>query len=210
MEISMRAATTRTGSRSRRWIAVVGAAIGSVLLTALVAAPAYADATPNVDGKARTSTTTVATQQGGPRWVQTDPVAFSHDLTGADRAYEQVSEVGALTIPFPGVWEVSYTARTYIGLPTSTSSQYVHTALFNNGALIPGSEALTGIYGSGAAGQYTAGQTFMHTFAAGDVVTLYAYRIGQNSAHILSNGDGRTGVMRSKGLCSHWCFGPCI
>jgi hypothetical protein len=159
-------------------VAAAVAAVGGVLLTALMAAPA------------------VAAQ--GPRWVQTNPVDFYHNLTGADRADEQVSEVPALTIPFPGVWEVSYSTRTNIGLPANTSSLYVHTALFDNGALIPGSEALTGIYGSNQASQDTIGQTFMSTFRAGDVVTLHTYRIGQGTAAVLSNGDGRTDVM------AHW------
>ena len=195
----MRAATTRTGSRFRRSIAVVAAALGGVMLTTLMAAPAYADAPPNVHGKAGTSTATVAPKAGGSTWVQTDPVDFSHALTGADRAYERVSEVPALRIPFPGVWDVSYLARNYIDVPATATWAFVHTALFNNGALIPGSEALTGIYGASTAAQHTAGQTFLHTFAAGDVVTLHAYRIGQaGNAIILSNGDGRTGVR------AHW------
>jgi hypothetical protein len=184
--------------RSRRSIAVVGAAVGSVLLTALVAAPAYAEGTPNVYGKARASTAAVAAQQGGPRWVQTDTVDFYRNLTGADRAYEQISEVPALTIPFPGVWEISYSARTNITVPANISGLYVHTALFNNGALIPSSEALTGIYGSNQANQDTIGQTFLSTFNAGDVVRLNTYRIGQGTAAVISNGDGRTRVM------AHW------
>jgi hypothetical protein len=195
----MRAATTQTGSRFRRWTAVVGAAVGSVLLTALMAAPAYADATPNGYGTARTATPAAASQQGGHRWVQTDSVTFNRALTGADNVYELVSDVPALTIPFPGVWEVSYSARTSISVPATYSAEYVHTALFNNGALIPGSEAVTGIYGSNQAAQNTTGQTFLYTFQAGDVVTLHTYRIGQaGAASILSNSDGRTRVM------AHW------
>jgi hypothetical protein len=193
----MRAATTRT--RSRRSIAVVSAAVGTVLSTTLMAAPAYAEEMPNRDDRARASTATVTSKQGGSTWVQTDPLHFSHDLTGADRAYEQVSEVPALRIPFPGVWEVSYSARTYISAPTNASSPYVHTALFKNSALIAGSEALTGMVNiSSEASQHTTGQTFLHTFAAGDVVTLHAFRLGQGTASVISNSDGRTGVM------AHW------
>ena len=193
----MRATTTRTGFRSRRLSAVVGAALGSVLLAALVGAPAYADATSVSSGNDRTAA--VAPRSGGPLWVQTDPVAFDRSLTGADRAYVQVSEVPALTIPFPGVWEVSYSARVYLNPGATTTWEYVNTALSKNGAVIPGSEALTGIYGSNVASFHTAGQTFMATFAAGDVVTLQAFRVGQTgSAAIQSNADGRTGVM------AHW------
>lgn len=198
MEISMRAATTRTGSRSRRSIAVVNAAVGSALLTALMAAPAYAGGTPNVSGEARASTATVTSQSGGWQWIQTDPLTFSHNLTGADHAYEKVSEVPALRIPFPGVWEVSYHARTSIYVPAN-KTMWVTTALFKNGGLIPGSEALTGTASSNGGSQDTIGQTFTHTFAAGDVVTLHAYRIGQDpSAAIISNHDGRTAVT------AHW------
>ncbi|HET6502539.1 MAG TPA: hypothetical protein VFG87_17430 [Amycolatopsis sp.] len=169
-------------------------------MTALVAAPAYADATPDVSGKSGASTAAVAPRSGGSEWVQTDPIDFYHNFAGADRAYEQVSELPALTIPNPGVWEISYSARTNIGNPASASALYVHTAVFNNGALLPGSEALTGkTYDPGESSQDTIGQTVQYTFKAGDVVQLYGYRIGQQgSAGILSNGDGRTGIT------AHW------
>ncbi|TVT57824.1 hypothetical protein FNH05_06940 [Amycolatopsis rhizosphaerae] len=142
----------------------------------------------------------MAPRSGGSQWVQTDPVDFSHSITSADRAYEQISELPALTIPNPGVWQVSYSARTNIGNPASVSGAFLHTALFNNGALIPGSEALTGkTYNPGESSQDTIGQTFLYTFKAGDVVRLYGYRIGQPGfAAVLSNGDGRTGIT------AHW------
>lgn len=191
----MRTAIPRTGSRPRRWFSVVGAALGGVLLTALVAAPAYADATP-----AGTSTAAVSARSGGSTWVQTDPVDFYHNLSGPDRAYEQVFEVPAITIPFPGVWEVSYSARTNLGNPTSFTGLYVHTALFTNGALLQGSQAITGkSFNPGETAQDTIGQTLLTSFRAGDVVRLYAYRIGQQGgAGVFSNPDGRTGVM------AHW------
>jgi hypothetical protein len=146
-----------------------------------------------------TSTITASSQQGGSTWVQTGPLDFgSHPLTGADNAYEQISEVPALKIPYPGVWEISYHARSSTTV-NATGSQWVHTALFKNGGLIPGSEALAGLYGTNAAIQSTAGQTFMEPFVAGDVVTLHAYRIGQaGSAAVIGQTDGRTGVM------AHW------
>jgi hypothetical protein len=196
----MRAATTRTGSRSRRLIGVVGAAIGSVLLTGLVAAPAYADATPDVSGEARASTAAVAPRSGGSQWVQTDPVTFIHRLFGADRAFEQIHEVPAITIPFAGVWEVSYSARTSLAFPASSSALRVTTALFVNGTLLSGSEAVTGKYFEpNEASQDTIGQTVLATFNAGDVVRLHGYRIGQlGFADIRSNPDGRTGI------AAHW------
>ncbi|GAA4619992.1 hypothetical protein GCM10023196_002230 [Actinoallomurus vinaceus] len=194
----MRAATTRTHSRSRRSIAVVNAAVGSALLTALMAAPAHAGGTPNVYRKARTSTATATFQSGGSAWIQTDPLTFNHALTGADRADEHISEVPALKIPFPGVWEVSYHARPIIQ-PTTNAPLYVRTALFRNGARIPSSEAVTGIAGPNQLLQASAGQTFAHIFAAGDVLTLHASRIGQaGHASVASNDDGRTVVM------AHW------
>lgn len=127
--------------------------------------------------------------QGAGTWVQTGPLAFNRPLTGADRVYEQVSEVPELTIRNPGFWEVSYHARTYV-----TAAGGVTTAVFKNGNLIPGSEALR----ASTEGQDTIGQTFMHTFVAGDVVSLHAYRFGGGSFSILSNTDGRTAVM------AHW------
>ncbi|MCX4583906.1 hypothetical protein [Streptomyces sp. NBC_01481] len=124
---------------------------------------------------------------------------FSHSLTGADRAYEHIFEVPELEIPFPGVWEISYGARSYVEVPASREFEYVHTALFNNGALLPDSEALTGINGTNHASQTTTGQTFLAEFKAKDKVTLHAYRVGQSgNAAILSNGDGRTQIT------AHW------
>lgn len=195
----MRAATTRTDSRSKRSIAIVNAAVGSALLTALMAAPAYAGGTPNVSGKARASTATLASRSGGQEWVQTDPLTFYHALAGANNVYEKVSEVPALTIPFPGVWEVSYHARTAT-YPTANTGLWVTTALFKNGGLIPGSEALSGLDTSNVPGtQNTIGQTVTHTFAVGDAVTLHAFRIGQTgTAAVYSNAAGRTVVT------AHW------
>ncbi|TYB54253.1 hypothetical protein, partial [Microbispora tritici] len=147
----MRAATTRTHTRSRWSIAVVNAAVGSALLTALMAAPAHAGGMPNVSGKARASAATVPSRSGGQEWVQTGPLTFSHTLTGANNVYEKVSEVPALTIPFPGVWEISYHARTAT-YPTANTALWVTTALFKNGGLIPGSEALSGLLTSNVPG----------------------------------------------------------
>lgn len=61
--------------------------------------------------------TTPANYRQGSTWLQTSPVNFSHDLAGAERADERISEVEELKIPFPGVWEISYHARSYTGEP---------------------------------------------------------------------------------------------
>ncbi|MEU6718741.1 hypothetical protein ABZ897_45370 [Nonomuraea sp. NPDC046802] len=145
---------------------------------------------------------TVTSQQGASKlWVQTGPLTITpHSLNGADNNYEQISQVPPLTIPFPGVWEFFYNVRSSVFVPAN-KALWVHTALFKNGAPIPGSEALTGLHGANANQgiQSTAGQTFMDTFAANDVVTLHAYRIGRDgTATIISQPDGRTGVM------AHW------
>lgn len=52
--------------------------------------------------------------------------------------------------------------------------------------------------GGNATMQTTAGQTILEKFDVNDVITLHAYRIGANAASVISNGDGRTGVM------AHW------
>ncbi|SHI59558.1 hypothetical protein [Streptomyces sp. 3214.6] len=138
--------------------------------------------------------TTPASYRQGSTWLQTSPVDFSHSLTGADRTDERISEIPELTIPFPGVWEISYHARSYTG-GTAAASLLVRTALFKNGQVIPGTEALTG---GKWEGQTTPGQTILEKFDVNDVITLHAYRIGTGSAQVISNGDGRTGVM------AHW------
>ncbi|MEV0228723.1 hypothetical protein [Nonomuraea sp. NPDC050786] len=132
-------------------------------------------------------------------WAQTSLLSFNHALTGQDRAYEQITDVPPLTIPtVGGLWSVSYHVRPSISVPT-TAQLWVTTALFKNGQLLAGTEALSGIENSDAVVQDTIGQTFLHTFAVGDVLTLHAYRIGQaGSAAIISNGDGRTTI------AAHW------
>jgi hypothetical protein len=130
-------------------------------------------------------------------WAQNSTLTFSHALDGADRVYEQVTAVPALMIPRAGVWEVDYNARATVALPASTAgSEFVTTALYKNGSAIVGSEALIiGTTGAGCANQATGGLSFLHSFAAGDVVTLWAYRIGQaGSASVVSNTDGRTRI----------------
>ncbi|QDN64347.1 hypothetical protein [Streptomyces sp. S1D4-14] len=138
--------------------------------------------------------TTPAKARQGSTWLQTSPVDFSHNITGAERADERISEVEELKIPFPGVWEISYHARSYTA-GTATVNSFAHTALFKNGNLILGTEAVTG---GNATLQTTAGQTVLEKFDVNDVITLHAYRIGTNDVAVLSNGDGRTGVM------AHW------
>lgn len=135
--------------------------------------------------------TTPANYRQGSTWLQTSPVNFEHKLTGADRADERISEVEELKILHPGVWEISYHARSYTG-GTAAASELVRTALFKNGQPIPGTEAITG---GNTVMQTTAGQTILEKFDVNDVITLHAYRIGANPAAVISNGDGRTGVM---------------
>ncbi|MDP4501063.1 hypothetical protein [Nonomuraea turcica] len=137
-------------------------------------------------------------------WAQNATLTFTHVLDGADRVYEQVTEVPAITIPRAGVWEVDYNARASVAMPAATAgSEYVTTALYKNGAAIVGSEALIiGTTGAGSANQATGGLSFLHSFAAGDLVTLWAYRIGQAGAGAVhSNVDGRTRISM------HW-IGP--
>jgi hypothetical protein len=132
-----------------------------------------------------------------------------HALTGADRVYEQVTEMTTITIPRAGVWEVDYQVRGVVFLPAnSASAMFVTAAIFKNGAITSGSEAMiTGISVGGGAtpastAQNTGGQTYLDVFAAGDLVTLHAYRIGQSgTASVVSNADGRSRIM------AHW-LGP--
>jgi hypothetical protein len=136
----------------------------------------------------RNGTTTPANYRQGSTWLQTSPVDSNHPLSGADRADERISEVEELKILHPGMWEISYNARSYTG----GAGELVRTALFKNGRLIPGTEALTG---GNAVMQTTAGQTILEKFDVNDVITLHAYRIGGGQTAVLSNGDGRTGAI---------------
>ncbi|MEU9122259.1 hypothetical protein AB0C96_20745 [Streptomyces sp. NPDC048506] len=145
-----------------------------------------------------TTPTSPAPSRGGS-WTQTGPLTFNHILT-ADSVYEKISEVPALTIPYAGVWEIAYNAHTNFAITASGGLLLIHTALYNNAGIMPGSEAVTGIQTAAGFGfQATAGQTFLYTFAAPDTVMLYAYRNGATATAAISSGDdGRTGIM------AHW------
>ncbi|MFB6566392.1 hypothetical protein [Streptomyces noursei] len=147
-----------------------------------------------------TTPTSPAPAQGGS-WTQTGPLTFNHVLT-TDSVYEKISEVPALTIPYAGVWEIAYNAHTNFALIASGGLLLIHTALYNNAGIMPGSEAVTGIQSAAGFGfQATAGQTFLYAFAAPDKVMLYGYRNGATAtagAAISSGDDGRTGIM------AHW------
>lgn len=76
---------------------------------------------------------------------------------------------------------------------------WVHTFLGRSGTpiqAIEGTEVTIGIHGPDAESvQVTGGQTFMALFQAGDEVTLHGRYSGEGNAAVLSNGDGRTGVV---------------
>ncbi|MGW6391218.1 hypothetical protein ACWFR1_12115 [Streptomyces sp. NPDC055103] len=130
-------------------------------------------------------------------WTQNGVLTFTHSLTGADRAWEHITEVPTLTIPRAGVWEVDYNVRGVVGMPAATAGAgYVVAGLYKNGGLIVGSQAMVvGIAGTGSAAQATGGLSFLHTFATGDTVQLWANRIGQaSSASVVSNPDGRVRI----------------
>lgn len=129
-------------------------------------------------------------------WAQTGGSAdFLHPLTATDTV---ISKVPPITIPFPGVWEISYHARSSVSLSTD-AQLWVSTALYNGQNLIPSSEAIAGIDGrSGQGSQATTGQTVMAAFKESDVITLHGRYIGQGIASIISNSDGRTTIM------AHW------
>jgi hypothetical protein len=135
-------------------------------------------------------------------WAQTPTLTFSRTLAGADRAWEIITEVPAVTIPRAGVWEVNVQARAVAALPPAAAA--AGCGVYKNGALIPGTEALV-VFQSEAGGdqgdqvQATGSRQFMHGFAAGDTVQLGAYRIGTTgTASIVSNPDGRVYVT------AHW------
>lgn len=137
-------------------------------------------------------------------WAQNATLTFSHALTGADRTWEEVTEVPTLAIPRPGIWEVDYNARAAVGVAAGgVGAMYVVVGIYKNGSLIVGTEAMAaGATGAGNGAQATGGLAFLHPFAAGDTVELWAYRIGQTgAASVVSNPDGRTRIM------AHW-IGP--
>ncbi|MGW7261149.1 hypothetical protein [Streptomyces sp. NPDC054834] len=139
-----------------------------------------------------TATSTATSVQGGSQWVQTSPLSFQHTLTGSDA---RISKVASLQIPTPGVWELTYHARSSFK-PTAKRALWIHTWLCRDGVLIDGSQATTGIQGPEAElVQATTGQTTMATFKSGEKVTLHGRYSGEGKAFILSNGEGRTGVV---------------
>ncbi|MFI0424933.1 hypothetical protein [Spongiactinospora sp. 9N601] len=143
-----------------------------------------------------TSPAYVPPKQGPSKlWVQTGPLDLNQALTPT---YTQIHPAGlTITIPFPGVWEISYHARSVINVGAANSHQWAGTVLYKGQSPIEGSQALAG--GGGPAnlvGQATAGQTIFAELDVNDVVSLYAKSIGTagNNASILSNADGRTAI----------------
>ncbi|MEU0061619.1 hypothetical protein [Streptomyces sp. NPDC006334] len=150
--------------------------------------------------------TTASLSRVDGAWAQTGVLTFSRTLAGADRAWEVITEVPAVTIPRAGVWEVNVQARGVAALPPATvgAGAGITVGVYKNGALIPGTETLA-VFQSEAAGdqgdqvQATGSRQLMHSFAAGDTVQLAAYRIGTTgTTSIVSNGDGRVYVT------AHW------
>ncbi|MEV0238194.1 hypothetical protein [Nonomuraea sp. NPDC050786] len=132
-------------------------------------------------------------------WVQTGPIDINQVLT---TTYEQVLPSGlTITIPFAGVWEISYHARSVVNLGAANTDQWASTVLYNGQSPIDGSQALAGAGGSASlVSQATVGQTVLVAFSGGEVVSLYAKRIGKasNNASILGYPDGRTTI------AAHW------
>jgi hypothetical protein len=167
---------------------VGSAAVATALVVALMAG-ANADESPNINAKPAASL-----RQEDQTWIQTDPLSFKQGISGANTVYQQISGVPELKIPSSGAWEVAYQARVYV-YSADRSGQSITTAVFKNGELIPGSEAMASFTAEASGTTHTIGQTFMHTFAEGDLVTLHAYRIGTISPTVASDRHGRTMVM---------------
>ncbi|MDX2643489.1 hypothetical protein PV341_07850 [Streptomyces sp. PA03-1a] len=133
----------------------------------------------------------------------------THDLDGADRVYEEITEVAPMVIPRSGIWEVNFVVRGGVQLPANAvASEFVVAALFENGSVIVGQEVMVVGLSRGQATGATAGAqgtgtgAFLRAFTAGDQIALHAYRIGQlGVAQVVSNADGRTRLM------AHW-IGP--
>ncbi|MDG9710597.1 hypothetical protein [Streptomyces sp. DH10] len=142
-----------------------------------------------------TATTAATSVQGGSQWVQTGPLSFRRALT---TAAERISEVPELTIPFPGVWELTYNVRTAC-TGGNQKALWVSTWLCKDGVPIEGSEALRGRNGpDNEVVQDTGGQTVLVALQAGENVTLHGRYSGEGDAKVLSGGDGRTSVV------AHW------
>ncbi|MFI7467428.1 hypothetical protein [Nonomuraea sp. NPDC049646] len=143
-------------------------------------------------------------------WMQSAVTAWNHALIGADRVWEVITELPAITVPRAGFWAVSFQARGVAQLPANMSAAQglgVTAGLYKDGALIPGSEVIAAFGATGANAplmqiQATGAREFVHSFTAGQTVQLAAYRIGAvGSAVVVSNGDGRSYVT------AHW-IGP--
>ncbi|SEG91706.1 hypothetical protein SAMN04489712_13027 [Thermomonospora echinospora] len=131
-------------------------------------------------------------------WVQTGPLIIDQVLT---TAYAQVYPSGlTITIPFAGVWEVSYQARSVVNSGAANTNYWASTILYKGQSPTDGSQALAGGGPANLILQATAGQTVLAAFDANDVVSLYARGIGSqgNNASILSNTDGRITI------AAHW------
>ncbi|MFE7561499.1 hypothetical protein [Kitasatospora sp. NPDC057500] len=150
----------------------------------------------------RTTTPSTGASPQGASWFQIlPPSPFSHVLA-TDNTVEHITELPALTIPYAGVWQISYGVHENFALTAAGGTVLIHTVLYKNAAAIPGTEAVTGYKTLGAEGfQATTGQTVLHAFAAQDRVTLRAHRAGgtPSAGAVISSGDGGTTQ-----IAAHW------
>lgn len=133
-----------------------------------------------------------------PVWEQAMATS-TYSLSAAIGTWEQVATVPTITIAEAGVYDVDYSARAAV-IVLAASTGVLTVGLYKNGALIPGTEACL-VNAQNDANtqaqniQANVGMPFVHRFAAGDTVELWAKATGTPSqAVVASDANGRTRV----------------
>lgn len=153
-----------------------------------------------------------------PMTFASAPVTFTHALTGASGAFEDINEVADVTVTESGLYEVAwsiYGSALIEAEPASSTQTTVITfgAVFKNGVKIEGTECVpaSALEGSTGAGvqteprlqvQGTAGGSQPVSLVAGDVLTIQGGRAFSGSvstsSSIISNTNGRTSLSATR------------
>lgn len=131
-----------------------------------------------------------------PVWEQAMATG-NYRLTAAAGTWEKVGTFPTITVDQPGVYDVDYSARVAV-IVLAAQTGVATVGVYKNGALIGGTEAgfVNAQNDSTTQAQNLQSQVgipFVHRFAAGDTVELWAKWTGTvSSVTIASDTNGRT------------------
>jgi len=130
---------------------------------------------------------------------QQTATSFTRNLTGADNAWEKVTEVADLVVEETGLYKISWAVRGSATIPSDTlndgiaASALTFAGIGKNGVIIAGTETTVAFVSQGNLSasigpqpamqvqETGAGETYQ-ILNSGDVIALYAGRVATNAA----------------------------